>query len=55
MSFRIEKRDTAGTGKYTTFLISHHDDEGNSIRVGHLILPVNVAGEFAELFKESDV
>lgn len=54
MPFRVEKRDVAGTGKYTTFLISYQDDEGNSMRVGHLILPTNVADEFAELFKSED-
>lgn len=54
MPFRAEKRDTLGTGHHVTYLISHVDDDGNSMRLGHFILPMNLSEEFAELFKEDD-
>jgi len=50
--FKAETRDTLGNGKHKAVLITHSDEEGNSIRIGHLVLPESLVSEFVGLIND---
>jgi hypothetical protein len=49
--FQVEKRDSLSQGTHTCVLVTHMGDEESVKRIGHLIIPNELADEFISHFE----